>query len=257
MSQKNRERLHLIYGTVLSALVLLLGVCLILSCITIYKSGDRPFTVESISAQFDKIMIPTLLCVLGIIGGIVISLAVPTAKEKTSPIVDSAVKVDRLRARLVLTENVCEDADKIAKKRKKLRSIAARLLVLSAVPIVWYLLRTPNFTSEVNKSVISLVLVMLPCAALAFGIALAFSFFEKSSLENEARLLKEKLSDTTMPKRPLEAPVKAKKISVLWIVRGIVFSVAAVFILLGILNGGMSDVLEKAIKICTECIGLG
>ena len=28
-------------------------------------------------------------------------------------------------------------------------------------------------------------------------------------------------------------------------------------ILLGILNGGMADVLGKAIRICTECIGLG
>jgi hypothetical protein len=29
------------------------------------------------------------------------------------------------------------------------------------------------------------------------------------------------------------------------------------FIVLGIVNGGMADVLNKAIKICTECIGLG
>ena len=26
---------------------------------------------------------------------------------------------------------------------------------------------------------------------------------------------------------------------------------------LGVLNGGMADVLGKAIRICTECIGLG
>ena len=32
---------------------------------------------------------------------------------------------------------------------------------------------------------------------------------------------------------------------------------AIVFIIIGIYNGGMADVLNKAIKICTECIGLG
>ena len=32
---------------------------------------------------------------------------------------------------------------------------------------------------------------------------------------------------------------------------------AVLFIVLGIVNGGMADVLNKAIKICTECIGLG
>ena len=34
-------------------------------------------------------------------------------------------------------------------------------------------------------------------------------------------------------------------------------AIAVVFILLGIFNGGIQDVLGKAIAICTECIGLG
>lgn len=32
---------------------------------------------------------------------------------------------------------------------------------------------------------------------------------------------------------------------------------ALLFILLGVMNGGLYDVLVKAINICTECIGLG
>ena len=32
---------------------------------------------------------------------------------------------------------------------------------------------------------------------------------------------------------------------------------AAVLVVLGVLNGGLRDVLVKAINICTECIGLG
>lgn len=40
-------------------------------------------------------------------------------------------------------------------------------------------------------------------------------------------------------------------------VRCAVLALAAVLIVLGVANGGMKDVLIKAIKICTECVGLG
>jgi hypothetical protein len=43
----------------------------------------------------------------------------------------------------------------------------------------------------------------------------------------------------------------------IWIARGILLTVAVVMILLGINNGGVAAVLGKAIRICTECIGLG
>lgn len=39
--------------------------------------------------------------------------------------------------------------------------------------------------------------------------------------------------------------------------RIVILCVAAVFIVLGVFNGGLRDVLIKAINICTECIGLG
>ena len=41
------------------------------------------------------------------------------------------------------------------------------------------------------------------------------------------------------------------------ILRGVILTLAAAFILLGVMNGGARDILYKAIAICTECIGLG
>ena len=35
------------------------------------------------------------------------------------------------------------------------------------------------------------------------------------------------------------------------------FFAAVLLIVLGVLNGGAQDVLTKAVKICSECIGLG
>jgi hypothetical protein len=51
-----------------------------------------------------------------------------------------------------------------------------------------------------------------------------------------------------------ETPLSAKKERVL---RMTVLSIALCLIVLGVLNGSMQDVLQKAIRICTECIGLG
>ena len=52
-------------------------------------------------------------------------------------------------------------------------------------------------------------------------------------------------------------PETAAKSSRVLYVRIALYAAAAVLIVLGIGNGGMRDVLIKAINICTECIGLG
>ncbi|MBE5746817.1 MAG: thioredoxin [Clostridiales bacterium] len=44
---------------------------------------------------------------------------------------------------------------------------------------------------------------------------------------------------------------------VVWVFRGVVGTVGIVLLIWGICNGGMADVLKKAINICTQCIGLG
>lgn len=40
-------------------------------------------------------------------------------------------------------------------------------------------------------------------------------------------------------------------------IRIVLFGIAVLFIVLGVMNDGWYDVLVKAINICTECIGLG
>ena len=55
-----------------------------------------------------------------------------------------------------------------------------------------------------------------------------------------------------------EACIKATVSSrPLMMVRSALVLLAGVFILWGVLNGGLYDVFVKAINICTECIGLG
>ena len=42
-----------------------------------------------------------------------------------------------------------------------------------------------------------------------------------------------------------------------WIIRGILLLVGAAFLAAGLLQGGFSDVMKKAVMICYECIGIG
>ncbi|MBR3247215.1 MAG: thioredoxin [Clostridiales bacterium] len=41
------------------------------------------------------------------------------------------------------------------------------------------------------------------------------------------------------------------------VIRILLCAAAVIFIVVGVLNGGARDVLAKAVKICSECIGLG
>lgn len=41
------------------------------------------------------------------------------------------------------------------------------------------------------------------------------------------------------------------------IIRGLLLAAAAALLLIGVLKGGPSDVKNKAIRICYECIGIG
>ncbi|MBR6206376.1 MAG: hypothetical protein IKQ73_04360 [Oscillospiraceae bacterium] len=41
------------------------------------------------------------------------------------------------------------------------------------------------------------------------------------------------------------------------LLRTALFCAGAALVILGIANGGARDVLAKAVKICSECIGLG
>ena len=57
------------------------------------------------------------------------------------------------------------------------------------------------------------------------------------------------------PPMPTGAKPASKDRRAVWQIALLVLAV--LFIVLGILNGSMKDVLIKAINICTECIGLG
>ncbi|MCR4617303.1 MAG: hypothetical protein K5669_03820 [Lachnospiraceae bacterium] len=49
--------------------------------------------------------------------------------------------------------------------------------------------------------------------------------------------------------------MKKKKVKIL--IFSLIFALAIVFVVYGLKNDGFRDVKNKAVRICTECIGLG
>ena len=55
MNDDKARRLHYIYSILLSVCIVIAGLCLILACIGIYRSGEQPFSREAVADAFSDI----------------------------------------------------------------------------------------------------------------------------------------------------------------------------------------------------------
>ena len=67
-----KKRIHTIYAILLSIVTVIAGICLMAACLQIYRSGDTPYSPESVQAAFATIAVPVYLCIALIIGGFIL-----------------------------------------------------------------------------------------------------------------------------------------------------------------------------------------
>lgn len=80
MTPENLKKLQKIWDIVTSVLISIVAVCLIVSCVSIYRSGEKPFNAEIVAAALHRIAIPGWLCLICVVGGIALHCFAP-AKE--------------------------------------------------------------------------------------------------------------------------------------------------------------------------------
>lgn len=255
------RRIRLFYGILLSIMILLVGALLAGSCVDIYTSGRRPFSPESIAAHYRAVEIPVLLTVGLILVGIILSLLLPRDDKKVKPVREEADLYAAMNRRFDLSP--CR---KEANLRRVIRVTAGLLVAALFVYPTVYFLRPDHFSaSDPTASIRTAAAVLLIPAAVSALLSFVASLLLKHSYKREIGQAKAEIAEHRITRRA-EAPtptateriraVLSKK-SVLIGVRIVLLSVAVLFILLGILNDGIGDVLGKAAAICTECIGLG
>lgn len=263
MSKKTRKIIYLVYGIVLSICLATAGVCLALSCVSIYqKGGTEPFTREIVEEALGKIAIPLWLCVGATAVGALLTLILPPeTDDKLKGRVETRVMISKLMKKVDVKN--CDPSLTAKIRREKAKRLifsisAAVFSVLLAIPAVICFMDTSLFAAEEENNVVVALCFTTLGSILALCGWITVSFVRSVSLRRELTLVKEVVKTAPAPATSRESePVSARETVIFWSVRGVVFAAAVALIVLGITGGGMTDVLENAIKICTSCIGLG
>lgn len=266
-----KQRLRFFYGVFLGVFTAAVGIALIVLASQIYFADPNgtPYSRELVGAQLQKMIAPAVLWVLAVIAGFVLSVLFPSPKAKVSR--DDGAAVRRLRRRIPMGETeeflrANKNYRKFELARRIVWTVCFLFAVAAGVISVVYLSDASHFpATNLNREVIAMLRHILPWIGAAFVLVLGATLFEMTTAKKELAMLKQLL---VLGKG---SPVRQSKLNVgmgsvlgaaerpltLWIVRGVLFALAVSFIIAGVVNGGMGDVLGKAIKICTECIGLG
>lgn len=273
LTEKSKKRLHLIYGAALSVLLVITGILFAVSCYNVYKSGYQPFTRESIGAAFRKISVPVYVTLVGVVGGIVLNVVLPPESKKLKGVRSQAVILQSLARKVnysALDSDLMGAIEKERRLRRGLTLANVILLVLEATLPLIYLLNPNNFpakSGEYNSEILHGMLFYTVCLLPLFVYEIVYVIVTDRSRRREIGYLGDAVkSYGTACSEPCECGCVFSRISsflkknakeITLGARIALIGCAVLFIVLGIVNGGMADVLIKAINICTECIGLG
>ena len=256
MTQEKNKKIHLIYGCIAAVLIIALGIALMVSCWSIYQSGPRPYSRESIGAKLQNISVLIYAVFAIVLGGIALNFIFPLARVKPKAIRDELCTMKKLAAKAGSPAGA--EAASIHKEQN-LRKLCvgatgliyAALLVYPAI----YLFDRSHFPgADPTAEILKAALIVMPAALLGLAICFACTFVTDASIRRETAIYKQMIAQhkgqaSVAPQTGKALPVNA--------IRWAVLAVAVVFIIAGIFNGSADDVLSKAVKICTECIGLG
>ena len=242
--------------TALATVMLAAALCW--QCIDIFLTGNRPenldesgvhiaqvYTAQEVGSRLGALAWPAAGYVLLIGVTAAVSTRVPSKQTHAALTAES---------RLRLMKRNIEVLPAAAAREEKLRRnvrLGAGAVVLGCIgACAAYLLDGRNFESWELETVVGRMLAhLLPWLLLGFAAAYAAMSICDHSMARECGQLKGEPTGAAHPARERRMPVD--------ILRIVLFGAAVLFIVLGVMNGGLYDVLVKAINICTECIGLG
>lgn len=255
---KKSNKLNKILLLLTSFQTLLLGIVFIIQILRIYFGNNKVFTRE-ICAQYILEILPVMILWILLIIGSFIYFNITNFKYKNISKISNVTKQTNL-------ERICPNIDdeEIKNQLNKLnkKNMIGLIIVLvitlgSSIMGLGYLLNIKHFDPSgdlfLQASLMSLHL--MPWVIISFGAFIAYSFYKEFNAKQICKILLEVIK--TNGKVTYQEIESRKKQLIKNIVQVSIICLAIVLIIIGVNNGGASDTLQKAVNICTECIGLG
>lgn len=260
LNEQNAKKLKTISKIILSVLTLVVGFLFLQQVLTIYFTGkgtDTIYSREIVSAKLLEILVPVIIWVLAIIFTAVVWGMYPDGKIPHRR--DEVYVLNKLKKRLpaVAKEGLLEEYNFIKDQTKKVKTVKIISFVLTALFVVYflvYMFLPSSFTDKTyaTQEIIKMLTFILPALAIIFAMNVFCKYYELESAKKQMPAVKKLIVGEKEEKAQ-----STKSELVIKIVRLTLLAVGVLFVIAGIFNGSMRDVLIKAINICTECIGLG
>ena len=252
-----RNRILLI---VQSLLCMMLVIMLAVSAVGIYRAGtaekqENPlawvYTRDKAAAALKPVLPVFLLAV-----GVTVACAVLNVRDEneSKPVKDMELNRDLMRTRVAQPS---EAMKKEQATQQKLLYSGWGGFGLCMLPVLIYMTNGDHFPNgDLEQVMGSLAVHVFPWIILGFAVLIVAAVLQGRSIQREydaimARIREEKAAGIKAE------PQTAKHAPNVNALRFILLAVAVVFIIIGIRNGSMTAVVNKAIRICTECVGLG
>lgn len=260
MPNKGTILLRRVWLWLTAGLTVATGICLMAGCLAIYRSGERPFSPESVAAQFDQIAWLIWLTVGCIAAGFLLERLLPAEKSRVKAIREEA---DTLAALQVKAGTVTDEAlaqqlaAELARFRKADIACIAAMCAVSVRPFLFFLEPLRFTIEELNRDMLQFAIRFVISGSIILVLAAVRIYRTKASLNRQIGIYKTALAEKKCDGISPAAPAKKDTKKAVRYARIAVAAMALVLIVLGVMNEGILDVLGKAIAICTECIGLG
>lgn len=256
------KNIKLIYGIIMSLLLVVVGVSLIVSCVGIYKMGGSPFSRESVAEAFSKICIPVYIALAWLFVGVILMIIFPDDIIKPKAQKDLGTTYAKLAVKVDFSSDEARVSDlKTAEKTRRIIKIAAIALAVICVIVscvITTVIVMNNSIQEANKTVTKCALIALPLMIVALGGGIASRFMIDASYEKSISTVKSMMVDkVAIQSGKKEASCDNKNERILLFVKLGIIVIGVALLVVGIFGDGIKGTLEKAIRICTECIGLG
>ena len=255
----NKNKVYLIVQSVLCVVVC---VMLAAAAIMIYRAGLAQkaadplswiYTREKVAAALVPVM-PVLI--LGIVLTVVGLIMKITDANADKPAKDTEWQRDTVISR-VATPSSEMKAER--SRQRKLNYGGWAAFALCMVPILIYITNGNHFPNgDLEPVFLALIAHTLPWTLIGLGILMISTMLQEKSMEREIVAAREQIKlEKAGGVKPETDGGKRQTVDRARLLRIALLAVAVMMIVAGTFNGSARDVFGKAVKICTECIGLG